>query len=350
MIADRISPLLRCAAALALVLGCMSLQAAEITGAGATFPAPIYGKWAEAYQKASANKINYQSIGSGGGIKQITAKTVDFGASDMPLAPDELQKNGLLQFPAVIGGVVPVVNIVGVKAGDMRLTPGLLADIFLGKIIKWNDKAIAELNPRLALPDQGIAVVRRADGSGTTFIFSNYLSKVSGEWKQKVGEGASIQWPTGLGGKGNEGVSAFVQRVPGAIGYVEYAYAKQNAMAHVLLANATGQFVAPSDASFKAAAAAADWKKSAFYEILTNEPGKDAWPITGATFILMHKVQDKPAQAAEVLKFFAWSYKNGAKMAMDLDYVPLPESLVKLIQNSWGQIKGASGKPVYSGK
>jgi len=350
MISDRIPRLFRYAAALVLASGCASLQAAEITGAGATFPAPIYGKWAEAYQKASANKINYQSIGSGGGIKQITAKTVDFGASDMPLTPAELDKSGLVQFPAVIGGVVPVVNIVGVKPGEMRLTPALLADIYLGKVIKWNDKTIAELNPKLALPDQGIAVVRRADGSGTTFIFSNYLSKVSGEWKQRVGEGASIQWPTGLGGKGNEGVSAFVQRVPGAIGYVEYAYAKQNAMAYVLLANAAGQFVAPNDASFKAAAAAADWSKSAFYEILTNEPGKEAWPITGATFILMGRVQDRPAQAAEVLKFFAWSYKNGAKMAMDLDYVPLPDNLVKLIQNSWGQIKDASGKPVYSGK
>jgi len=327
-----------------------AMAAAEITGAGATFPAPIYGKWAEAYQKATGHKINYQSIGSGGGIKQITAKTVDFGASDMPLTPAELDKNGLVQFPAVIGGVVPVVNIAGVKPGEMRLTPALLADIYLGKITKWNDKALAELNPKLSLPDQPIAVVRRADGSGTTFIFTNYLSKVSPEWKQKVGEGTAVQWPLGLGGKGNEGVSAFVQRIPGSIGYVEYAYSKQNKMSFALLQNADGNYPLPDDVSFKAAAVKADWTKSAFYEILTNEPGKDAWPITGATFILMHKVQDKPAQAAEVLNYFAWSYKNGAKMADDLDYVALPDSLVKLIHAAWATIKDASGKPVYSGK
>ncbi len=327
-----------------------AMAAAEITGAGATFPAPIYGKWAEAYQKATGHKINYQSIGSGGGIKQITAKTVDFGASDMPLTPAELDKNGLVQFPAVIGGVVPVVNIAGVKPGEMRLTPALLADIYLGKITKCNDKALAELNPKLSLPDQPIAVVRRADGSGTTFIFTNYLSKVSPEWKQKVGEGTAVQWPLGLGGKGNEGVSAFVQRIPGSIGYVEYAYSKQNKMSFALLQNADGNYPLPDDVSFKAAAVKADWTKSAFYEILTNEPGKDAWPITGATFILMHKVQDKPAQAAEVLNYFAWSYKNGAKMADDLDYVALPDSLVKLIHAAWATIKDASGKPVYSGK
>jgi len=327
--------------------GFAQVQAAEITGAGATFPAPIYGKWAEAYQKATGNKINYQSIGSGGGIKQITAKTVDFGASDMPLTPAELDKNGLMQFPAVIGGEVLVVNIAGVKPGEMRLTPTVLADIYLGKITKWNDKAIAELNPKLSLPDQLIAVVRRADGSGTTFIFTNYLSKVSPEWKQKVGEGTAVQWPLGLGGKGNEGVSAFVQRIPGAIGYVEYAYSKQNKMTYTLLQNADGNYPKPDDVSFKAAAVKADWTKSAFYEILTNEPGKDAWPITGATFILMHNVQDKPAQAAEVLKFFDWSYKNGAKMADELDYVSLPEPLVKLIHASWAAIKDASGKPVY---
>jgi len=324
--------------------------AAEITGAGATFPAPIYGKWAEAYQKASANKINYQSIGSGGGIKQIIAKTVDFGASDMPLTPAELDKDGLMQFPAVIGGEVLVVNIAGVKPGEMRLTPAVLADIYLGKITKWNDKAIVELNPKLSLPDQLIAVVRRADGSGTTFIFTNYLSKVSPEWKQKVGEGTAVQWPVGLGGKGNEGVSAFVQRIPGAIGYVEYAYSKQNNMTYTLLANAEGQYPMPDDKSFADAAANANWTKSAFYELLTNEPGKNAWPITGATFILMHKLQEKPAQAAEVLKFYSWSFQNGGKMAHDLDYVALPDSLVKLIHASWANIKDASGKPVYSGK
>jgi phosphate transport system substrate-binding protein len=333
-----------------VALSAQSVLAAEVTGAGATFPAPIYAKWADAYQKATGNKINYQSIGSGGGIKQINAKTVDFGASDMPLKPEELDKQGLVQFPAVIGGEVLAINLPGIKSGDLRLTPALLADIYLGKIVKWNDKAIAELNPKLALPDLAIAVVRRADGSGTTFIFTNYLSKVSPEWKEKVGEGTAVQWPVGLGGKGNEGVSAFVQRLPGAIGYVEYAYALQNKMTYALLKNADGNYPVPSDVSFKAAAAYADWTKSAFYEILTNEPGKDSWPITGATFILMHKVEDKPAQAMEVLKFFGWSYKNGAKMADELDYVPLPESLIKLIHGSWTQIKDAAGKPVWVGK
>ncbi|WP_374605607.1 phosphate ABC transporter substrate-binding protein PstS [Niveibacterium sp.] len=321
-------------------------QAAEVTGAGASFPAPVYAKWADAYQKATGNRINYQSIGSGGGIKQIIAKTVDFGASDMPLTPEDLAKDGLMQFPTVIGGVVPVVNLPGVKPGELKLTGAILADIYLGKITKWNDKALAALNPNVALPGTDIGVVRRADGSGTTFIFSNYLSKVSPEWKQKVGEGTAVQWPVGLGGKGNEGVSAFVQRLPGSIGYVEYAYAKQNKLTHAMMKNSAGNFVAPDDTTFKAAAAGADWSKSAFHEILTDEPGKDSWPITGATFILMHKVQDKPAQAAEVLKFFEWSYKNGGKMADELDYVPLPESLVNLIHSSWGQLKDASGKSV----
>ncbi|MBK7356148.1 MAG: phosphate ABC transporter substrate-binding protein PstS [Propionivibrio sp.] len=326
----------------------MAVQAVEVTGAGASFPAPIYAKWAAAYHQASGNKVNYQSIGSGGGIKQITAKTVDFGASDMPLKPEVLDKDGLMQFPTVIGGVVPVINLAGIKPGELKLTGAVLADIYLGKIAKWNDKAVAELNPGLALPANDIGVVRRADGSGTTFIFSNYLSKVSAEWKQKVGEGTAVQWPVGLGGKGNEGVSAFVQRLPGSIGYVEYAYAKQNNMTYVMLKNSAGSFVTPGDSSFKAAAAHADWSKSAFYEILTDEPGKDSWPITGATFILMHKIQDKPAQAAEVIKFFDWSYRNGDNMAMELDYVPLPDSLVKLIHSSWAQLKDATGKPVMA--
>ena len=243
---------------------------------------------------------------------------------------------------------MPVLNVAGIKPGELKLTGPVLADIYLGKINKWNDKAIAELNPGLALPADDIGVVRRADGSGTTFIFSNYLSKVSAEWKQKVGEGTAVQWPVGLGGKGNEGVSAFVQRLPGSIGYVEYAYAKQNNMTYAILKNSAGSFVAPDDATFKAAAAHADWSKSAFYEILTDEPGKDSWPITGATFILMHKVQDKPAQAAEAIKFFDWSYKNGDKMATDLNYVPLPDSLIKLIHSSWSQLKDASGKPVVA--
>lgn len=332
------------------VLFSLQAQAADITGAGASFPAPIYAKWADAYQKATGGKVNYQSIGSSGGIRQITAKTVDFGASDMPLKPEELSKAGLQQFPTVIGGVVPVVNLPGIKAGELKLTGPVLAEIYQGKIAKWNDKAIADLNPGLSLPDQPIGVVRRADGSGTTFVFTNYLSKVSAEWKEKIGEGAAVQWPVGLGGKGNEGVSAFVQRLPGAIGYVEYAYAKQNKLAHALLQNKDGQFVAPSDDAFAAASSGADWSKSAFYEILTNQPGKASWPITSATFILMHQVQDKPEQGANVLKFFDWVYAHGDKMAEELDYVPLPDATVKLIESSWAQIKDASGKAVRSAK
>lgn len=345
-------PLFR-ASLLAVSLGATGIaaQAADITGAGASFPAPIYAKWAEAYQKATGNRVNYQSIGSGGGIKQITAKTVDFGASDMPLKADVLEKDGMTQFPTVIGGVVPVVNMPGVQPGALRLTGPVLANIYLGKITKWNDKAIADLNPGVNLPNVDIAVVRRADGSGTSFIFTNYLGKVSPEWKEKVGEGTAVQWPTGMGGKGNEGVSAFVQRIPNSIGYVEYAYAKQNKLTWVTMQNAAGNFVAPDDSTFKAAAAGADWNKSAFGEILTNQAGKDAWPLSGATFILMHKLQDKPAQGAEVLKFFEWSYKNGAKMAEELDYVPLPDSLVKQIQESWAKnIKDAAGKSVHTGK
>jgi len=333
--------------AAAMTLLAASVQAAEITGAGASFPAPIYAKWADGYYKATGNKINYQSIGSGGGIKQIMAKTVDFGASDMPLKPEILEKDGLMQFPTVIGGEVLVVNLAGIKPGELKLTGPVIADIYLGKVTKWNDKAIADLNPGVTLPASDIGVVRRADGSGTTFIFTNYLSKVSAEWKQKVGEGTAVQWPVGLGGKGNEGVSAFVQRLPGSIGYVEFAYALQNKMTYTLLQNAAGNYPVPGDDTFKTAASHADWTKSAFYEILTNQPGKDSWPITGATFILMHKVQDKPAQAAEVLKFFDWSHKNGGKMAAELDFVPLPDSLVKLIGVSWGSIKDASGKPVW---
>ncbi len=327
-----------------------SVQAVEITGAGATFPAPLYAKWADAYQKATGNKINYQSIGSGGGIKQITAKTVDFGASDMPRKPEELEKDGQMQFPAVIGGEVLAFNLPGIASGKIKLTGPVLADIYLGKIVKWNDKALADLNPGVPLPDQAIAVVRRADGSGTTFIFTNYLSKVSEEWKTKVGEGTAVQWPVGLGGKGNEGVSAFVQRIPGAIGYVEYVYAKQNKLTYTLLQNAAGNYPLPDDSTFKSAAAAADWTKSGFYAIITNQPEKDAWPISGATFIIMQKVQDKPEQGVEVLKFFDWAYKNGAGMAAEMDYVPMPDKVVKLVKTAWGDIKDASGKPVWNGK
>lgn len=337
-------------AACSTVLLSAGVHASDLTGAGASFPAPIYAKWADAYQKASGNRVNYQSIGSGGGIRQITARTVDFGASDMPLTPEKLAEGGLQQFPTVIGAVVPVVNLEGIGPGDMRLTGEVLARIYQGRIVRWNDPAIATLNPGLALPGQDIGVVRRADGSGTTFVFTHYLSGVSAEWKEKVGEGTAVQWPVGLGGKGNEGVSAFVQRLPGSIGYVEYAYAKQNKLAHALMQNREGQFVEPSAETFAAAAEGADWSKSAFYEILTNQPGARSWPITSATFVLMHKVQDKPAQAAEVLKFFDWAYANGGDMALGLEYVPLPKATIELIRASWGQIKDAGGKPVYMAK
>jgi phosphate transport system substrate-binding protein len=319
--------------------------AQEVTGAGASFPASVYAKWASDYNKATGVKVNYQSIGSGGGIKQIDSKTVDFGASDMPLTDEVLKSKGQLQFPTVMGGVVPVINIKGIEPGQMKLTGPVLADIFLGKLSKWNDPAIKALNPTLALPDTDIAQVRRADGSGTTFIFTNYLSKVSPEWKSKVGEGTAVNWPIGAGGKGNEGVSAFVNRIPNSIGYVEYSYVKQNKMNYAILQNASGNFVHPEEAAFKAAAAGADWSKS-FYQILTNEPGKEAWPISGATFILMHEKQDKPANAAEVLKFFNWAYANGGKAASDLDYVPMPATVVAAIQKSWGDIKDNAGKPI----
>ncbi|WP_249931175.1 phosphate ABC transporter substrate-binding protein PstS [Ramlibacter sp. 2FC] len=319
--------------------------AQDVTGAGASFPAPLYAKWASEYHKATGVKINYQSVGSGAGIKQIDAKTVDFGASDAPLKDDELAKKGLVQFPTVIGGVVPVVNIKGINPGQLKLSGQVLGDIYLGKITKWTDPAIKALNPSLALPDADIAPVRRADGSGTSFIFTNYLSKVNAEWKAKVGEGTAVNWPAGAGGKGNEGVAAFVGRLPNSIGYLEYAYVKQNKMTYAQVQNAAGNFVSPDDSAFKAAAAGADWAKS-FYQILTNQPGKDAWPITGATFILMHKVQDKPAQAAATLKFFDWAYKNGDKMADDLDYVPMPAVVKTQIEKSWAEIKDASSKNV----
>ncbi len=325
--------------------------AAEVTGAGATFPAPIYAKWADAYKKETGVGLNYQSIGSGGGIQQINAKTVDFGASDMPLKPEQLDKAGLMQFPTVIGGAVPCVKLSGIKPGELKIDGATLGDIYLGKIKKWNDPAIARLNPGVKLPATAISVVHRSDGSGTTFIWSNYLSKVSPEWKEKVGEGTAVNWPVGVGGKGNEGVASYVQRIEGAIGYVEYAYVLQNKMAYVEVKNRDGRYVSPSSASFKAAAAGADWKAApAMYLILTDAPGKSAWPIAGATFILMHKTQDKPENAKEVLKFFSWAYANGDKMAESLDYVPMPDSVVELIQASWkSQIKDSSGNPVASG-
>ena len=331
------------------VLFSVAVHALDITGAGATFPYPIYAKWADAYRKATGVGMNYQSIGSGGGIKQITAKTVAFGASDAPMKPEDLDKNGLIQFPAIMGGVVPVYNLKGVNAGQVKLTGALLADIYLGKVKKWNDPALAKLNAGVNLPDQAITVVARSDGSGTTFLFTNYLSKVSADWKSTVGEGTSVKWGVGVGGKGNEGVANYVARIDGAIGYVEYAYAKQNKLSHTLMANKEGAFVTPNDDAFKAAAAGADWAKApGMYLGLTDQPGKASWPMTGASFILMHKMQDKAGNAKEVLRFFDWSFKNGGKMADDLDYVPMPDPVVKLIQSNWkSQLKDASGKALY---
>jgi phosphate transport system substrate-binding protein len=327
-------------------IACVPAFAQDITGAGASFPAPLYAKWASDYNKATGVKINYQSVGSGAGLKQIEAKTVDFGASDAPLKDEELAAKGLIQFPTVVGGVVPVVNIQGVKPGELKLNGQVLGDIYLGKITKWSDPAIKALNGSLALPDATIAPVRRADGSGTSFAFTNYLSQVNSEWKTKVGEGTAVNWPTGAGGKGNEGVAAFVGRLPNSIGYVEYAYVKQNKMTYAQLQNAAGNFVSPDDEAFKAATAGADWDKS-FYQILNNKPGKDSWPITTGTFILVHKVQDKPANAAAVLKFFDWVYKNGDTTAADLDYVPMPDGVKATIAKAWAaNVKDASGKPV----
>ena len=331
--------------AASVALGSSAVWAQDVTGAGASFPAPLYAKWADAYNKATGAKINYQSVGSSAGLRQIRGKTVDFGASDIPLTDADLAKDGLVQFPTVMGGVVPVINIKGITPGQVRFSGQLLGDIYLGKITKWNDPALTALNPGVPLPDAAIAVVRRADGSGTTFIFTNYLSKVNAEWKGKVGEGAAVNWPTGAGGKGNEGVAAFVQRLPNSIGYVEYSYAKANKMSHVLMRNAAGSFVAPDDATFKAAAAAASWDKT-FFQILTEQPGKDAWPITGATFIVMQKSQEKPAQAAASLKFFDWAFSNGDQMSKDLEYVSLPDAVETLVRRSWADIKDGAGKPI----
>jgi phosphate transport system substrate-binding protein len=332
-------------AAGALFAGSGIVSAQEITGAGASFPAPVYSKWASDYNKATGVKVNYQSIGSGGGIRQIDSKTVDFGASDLPLTDEVLKTKGQLQFPTVLGGVVPIINVKGIEPGAMKLTGQLLGDIYLGKVSKWNDPAIKALNPTLNLPDAAIAQVRRADGSGTTFIFTNYLSKVNAEWKSKVGEGTAVNWPVGAGGKGNEGVAAFVARLPNSLGYVEYSYVKQNKLSFAVVQNANGKYVKPDDDSFKASAAGADWSKT-FYQILTNQPGDNAWPISGATFILMHLKQDKPANASEVLKFFNWAYTNGSKSAEDLDYVPMPPAVVASIQKAWGEIKDGAGKPI----
>jgi phosphate transport system substrate-binding protein len=327
----------------------VSAQAADITGAGATFPYPIYAKWAEMYKKASGNGLNYQSVGSGAGIKQIKAKTVDFGASDMPLPADELNKEGLFQFPAIMGGVVPVVNLDGIAPGQLKLTGPVVADIYLGKVTKWNDPAIAALNPGVKLPATDITVVHRADGSGTSFLFTDYLSKSSPEFKSKIGAGTAVKWATGVGGKGNEGVAANVQRIKGSIGYVEWAYAKKNKMAHTQLKNHDGSFLQPNDDAFKASAANADWAKApGFAVVLTDQPGKASWPITGASYILMHKGQADAAKGKEVLKFFDWAYKNGDAAATELDYVPMPDAVTKLVEDQWKtNLKDASGKAIW---
>ncbi|TCS38464.1 phosphate ABC transporter substrate-binding protein (PhoT family) [Paucimonas lemoignei] len=324
-------------------------QAADITGAGATFPYPIYSKWAEAYKQASGNGMNYQSIGSGGGIKQIKAKTVDFGASDMPLKAEELDKEGLMQFPAIMGGVVPVVNLDGIAPGQLKLSSAAIAGIYLGKVTKWNAPEIVADNPGIKLPGEEITVVHRADGSGTTFQFTDYLSKVNADFKATVGSGTAVKWPTGMGGKGNEGVAANVQRIKNSIGYVEYAYAKKNKMAHTQMKNRDGQWVQPDDETFKAAAAGAQWDKApGFGVVLTDQAGKQSWPITSASFIIMHKVQADAAKGKEVLKFFDWAFKNGGAMAADLDYVAMPPAVVKLIQDAWkAQLKDAAGKAVW---
>ena len=337
-------------AAATLAFGVATAGAADITGAGATFPYPIYAKWAEAYKKASGVGMNYQSIGSGGGIAQIKARTVDFGASDAPLKAEDLQKEGLLQFPAIIGGVVPIVNLEGVAPGQLRFTGPVLADIYLGKIKSWNDKAIADLNPGVKLPADPITVVRRSDGSGTTFLWTDYLSKVSPEWKQKVGSSTAVAWPEGVGGKGNEGVAAYVQRIKGSIGYVEYAYAKKNKMSFAGVQNRDGQFVQPDDTTFQAAAAGADWKGTpGMGVILTDQPGKGSWPITGASFILMHNKQDRPQNGVEVMKFFDWAFKNGARMAEELDYVAIPPVVSQQIADAWkANVKDASGKALWN--
>ena len=323
--------------------------ATAISGAGATFPYPVYAKWAAAYNDKTGVRINYQSIGSGGGIKQIKAKTVDFGASDAPLPADDLEKYGLMQFPMIMGGVVPVVNLPGIPAGAIRLTNADIADIYLGKITRWNDHRIKANNQDIDLPDRAITVVHRSDGSGTTWIFTNYLSKVSAEWKEKVGNNKSVAWPVGVGGKGNEGVASYVRRLKGSIGYVEYAYALQNRLTHVQLKNRDGGFVSPSSASFQAAAANADWSHApGFYMVLTDQPGRDSWPITGASFILVHTTQQKPETGRAVLQFFDWCYRNGGKMAEALDYVPMPDHVADLVRAAWKeQIRDGSGQPLW---
>jgi phosphate transport system substrate-binding protein len=319
-----------------LVAASTSAFAADITGAGATFPFPIYSKWADAYKKETGNGLNYQSIGSGGGIKQIEAKTVTFGATDMPLKVEQLDKNGLVQWPMVMGAIVPVVNLDGVKPGELVFDGDTLANIYLGKITKWDDAAIKKLNPNAKLPSEAITVVRRSDGSGTTFNFTDYLSKASPEWKTKVGSGTAVEWPTGVGAKGNEGVSGNVGQTKNSIGYVEYAYAKQNKLTYTAMVNKAGKPVQPTVEAFQAAASNADWAKApGYYVILTDQPGEKSWPVTAATFILMHKEPVDKAASAEAVKFFKWAFAKGDKMAEELDYIPMPDPVVKLIEKTW---------------
>jgi phosphate transport system substrate-binding protein len=339
------------AAAVAAFAASGVASAADISGAGATFPYPVYAKWADAYKRKTGIAMNYQSIGSGGGIKQITAKTVDFGATDMPLKGEQLQKEGLAQWPMVMGGVVPVVNLQGIKPGDLKLTGEALADIYLGKIRKWNAPEISRLNPGLNLPDKAIAPVQRADGSGTNFLFTNYLSQISPEFDEKVGAATAVEFPVGVGAKGNEGMAAMTARTDGAIGYVEYAYALQTNMSYVQLKNRDGNFVAPGIKAFQAAASGADWSgQPGFGVVLTNQPGPESWPITGATFILMHKQQRAPQKAKQVLDFFDWAYRNGNRMAEELHYVPVPETVTNQVEEMWKKdIVGPGGRPIWTG-
>lgn len=337
------------AASLAAAFTITPAQAADISGAGATFPYPIYAKWADTYKKDTGNGLNYQSIGSGGGIKQIKAKTVTFGATDKPLDQKELEADGLIQFPMVMGGIVPVINVEGIKPGEIALDGPTLAKIFLGAISKWDDPAIKKLNEGVKLPSAAIAVVHRSDGSGTTYCFTNYLAKVSPDWKSKVGSEAAVEWPVGIGAKGNEGVANNVAQTKGSIGYVEYAYAKQNKLTFANMANKEGKIVAPEMKSFQAAAANADWKSvPGFGLMLTEQSGADSWPITAASFILMHTVPQDAANSSEALKFFDWAYKNGDTMAEELDYIPMPDNVVELVHEEWKKIKDVSGKPIFA--
>ena len=336
------------AAGLCAAVAVSSASATDISGAGATFPYPIYAKWADAYKKATGDNLNYQSIGSGGGIKQIQSKTVTFGASDMPLKAEQLDKDGMVQFPTVMGGVVPVVNLDGIKPGEIVIDGPTLADIYLGKIKTWNDPALTKLNPSVNLPKQAIAVVHRSDGSGTTFVFTDYLSKISDEWKTKAGSNTSVKWPVGIGGKGNEGVAGTVSQTKGAIGYVEYAYVKQNKMTFAKMINKDGKTIAPGSEAVQAAAAGADWSGTpGMAVIITNAPGAGSWPMAAATFIIMYKQPKDTAASAAALKFFDWAYKSGDKLAEELDYVPMPDAVVSQIRKVWTDIKGADGKPVY---